>query len=466
MNYFIFILGSNWKLSLAELDYCLKNSRFKGRIIDYSATAAIVEFESLLEQKYFINELMEFQYLLGGVQKIGKAAGFIDYQSLRNAFPEKIGNFKRVKNEREKIRNILNSVVDDVFLNIKNKEYFFAVSLYPIFFDDKYYTDVLIKHFLPFLNKEIMSLLFEKGAKKALYYKYPEKYIAEGTLNPIFPHHVITYNLLTETRAEIIFSMTEEGIYIGRTFTTDDPNFKRKIDAERPHKDFKSSIPPKLALILLNFLNLFENRHEKKILDPFVGNGMIFLMAFLQDFDVYGADLDKQRVINTQKNIEWLSKELNQAPPKNLQEKLIVSDVKDLPNRFPPNYFDGIVSEPFMGPFYVEKPYYTEIKGLIHSQLNPLFHQIFESSRYLLKKGGRISITSPLIHALDGGALQPDLQRIAQETGFITLPLMDTERIINKSDKRLRFSDKNIFSLIDAKKDQIIMRKFHVFEKQ
>ncbi|MHA1763926.1 MAG: TRM11 family SAM-dependent methyltransferase [Promethearchaeota archaeon] len=466
MIYFIFILGSNWKLSLAELDFCLKNSRFKGRIVDYSATAAIVEFESLLEQKYFINELMEFQYMLGGVQKIAKTISFIDNQSLTSAFPKKIGNFKRVKKEREKIRNVLNSALDEVFLDIKNKVYFFAVSIYPIFYDDKYYSDILIKHFLPFLNKEIMSLLFEKGAKKALYYKYPEKYITDGTLNPIFPHHVITYNLLTETRAEIIFSMTEEGIYIGRTFTTDDPNFKRKIDEERPHKDFKSSIPPKLALILLNCLNLFENRHEKKILDPFVGNGTIFLMAFLQDFDVYGADLEEQLVINTRENLIWLSKELNQAPPKNLHQKLVVSDVKDLPNLFPPNYFDGIVSEPFLWPFYVEKPYYTEIKELIQPQLNPLYYQIFKSSLYLLKKGGRISITSPILHALDGGILQPDIQTIAQEIGFISLPLMESERIINKSDKRLRFSDTNICSLIDAKKDQIIIRKLHVFEKQ
>ncbi len=68
---------------------------------------------------------------------------------------------------------------------------FFAVSIYPNLYDEKYYSDVLVKHFLPFLNKEIMEILKQKGARKSLYYQYPEKYIKSGNLNPIFPHHII-----------------------------------------------------------------------------------------------------------------------------------------------------------------------------------------------------------------------------------------------------------------------------------
>ena len=73
MERFIFILGSNWQLSIAELDNVLKNSYFKGKITDYSANIAIVEFETLHEEKYFINNLMQLQFLLGGTQKICKS---------------------------------------------------------------------------------------------------------------------------------------------------------------------------------------------------------------------------------------------------------------------------------------------------------------------------------------------------------------------------------------------------------
>ena len=55
MDRFLFVLGSNFQLSLAELDNVLHYSRFKGKIIDYSANIAIVEFEKILEEKHYIN---------------------------------------------------------------------------------------------------------------------------------------------------------------------------------------------------------------------------------------------------------------------------------------------------------------------------------------------------------------------------------------------------------------------------
>ncbi len=62
---FLFVLGSNWQLSLAELDTVLSNSQFKGRITDYSANIAIVEFDDLHEDRLYANLLMEMQYILG-----------------------------------------------------------------------------------------------------------------------------------------------------------------------------------------------------------------------------------------------------------------------------------------------------------------------------------------------------------------------------------------------------------------
>ncbi|MFW9878938.1 MAG: hypothetical protein ACFFG0_38150, partial [Candidatus Thorarchaeota archaeon] len=293
MERFIFVLGSNWQLSLAELDNYLKYSKYKGMIIDYSANIAIVEFKDLHQDPHYINKLMEIQFNLGGCQKIAKIFDFIDINTIYKAFPVQISKYKLIEKAREKILQVISNIIigkTAIFPKIY-ESMFFAVSIYPNLYDDIYYSEVLVKHFLPFLNKEIMEILKQKGAKRVLYYQYPEKNIISGNLNPIFPHHVIKYRLLKENRADLIFAITEMGLYIARVYTADDPNFKKEIDEKRPHKEFKSSISPKLALTMLNFLNIFEDRKNKKILDPFVGNGTIALFAILQDFQIYGSDI-------------------------------------------------------------------------------------------------------------------------------------------------------------------------------
>jgi len=468
MDNFLFVLGSNFRLSLAELDNILKNSQFKGRIKDYSANIAVVEFISLHNDKYYVNKLMELQFLLGGCQKIAKIYDFINIRDIYNAFPLKIDKYKVVEKARKKILHILGKVLENIFPRLKNQSIFFAVSIYPNLFEDEYYSRVLVKHFLPFLNKEIMNILKEKEVKKSLYFEYPEENIKSGNLNPIFPHHLIKYGLFNEDRAEIIFGFTEEGVYIARTFTADDPNFKKKIDEERPFKEFKSSISPKLALMMFNFLNLFEERETKKILDPFVGNGTILLFALLQDFQIYGADFDQAKINNTIRNIIWLLEELEEPIPSRslLEERIKNIDIGDLSEHFQPNFFDGVCTEPSLGPFYREKPYYIQAKDIIDTELEPLYVLIFREIYKVLKPKGRICITAPIIETIDGGDIQLNVNQIAISNKFQPINMIDSKRIINKSNIKLQFQKQHLKNLIDAKKDQILKRKIYVYEKQ
>ncbi|NHJ19485.1 MAG: hypothetical protein EAX91_00985 [Candidatus Lokiarchaeota archaeon] len=466
MNRFLFVLGSNWQLSLAELDNFLKNSQIKGRITDYSANIAIVEFETLHKNKYYINDLMEVQYLLGGCQKIAEIYDFVDIQTMFKAFPLKVEKFKLIETERNKINGVMRDSLPKIFTNIKNESIFFAVSIYPNLYDDAYYSEVLVKHFLPFLNKEIMALVIELGAKKSLYYQYPEENIKSGNLNPIFPHHIIKYGLFNKDRAEIIFGLTEEGFYIARTLTCDDPNFKKKIDEERPFKEFKSAISPKLALIMLNFLNLFEEREKKKILDPFVGNGTILLFALIEEFQIYGSDIDDIKVKNTIRNLNWLLNELDEPIPFLLNEQIRQTDITKLSSIFGSEKFDGIASEPELGPFYNQKPYYTETKELIDSKLVPIFEATFREAYKVLKPKARISIVAPIISTVDGGDLTLNVEELAKKYNFNHILLLDLNRIANKSNQKLQFQRKNVNTMIDAKKGQIVKRKIYVFEKE
>jgi len=468
MERFLFVLGSNWQLSIAELDNYLNYSYNKGKIIDYSANIAIVEFETLHQDKHYVNKLMEIQFILGGSQKIAKIYDFIDIKTIQDAFPIQIDKFKFVERTRKKILAIIDNLIigkKGIFPKVY-ESMFFAVSIYPNLYDEKYYSQVLVKHFLPFLNKEIVEILKHKGAEKALYYQYPEKNIKSGNLNPIFPHHLIKYELLKENRAEIIFGFTEEGVYIARTFTTDDPNFKKQIDEEKPHKEFKSSISPKLALIMLNFLNLFESRENKKILDPFVGNGTIALFAILQDFQVYGSDKEFQKVNNTIRNIHWLLEQLEEEIPLLTHQRILKIDARYLSNKFESYFFDGICTEPELGPFYTEKPYYSQVRDLIDSELTPLYDEFFKEAYKILKPNSRICFISPLISTIDGDDLQVNIEKLAKKNNFQPVPLLDLDRINNKSNQKLRFRKHHTKAFIDAKKGQIIKRKLYVLEKR
>jgi tRNA G10 N-methylase Trm11 len=465
MDRFIFVLGSNWKLSLAELDNVLAYSDFKGKIVDYSANIAVVNFEKLDKERYYINKLMELQFMLGGCQKIAKVVDFINIHTLQEAFPSVVEKFKLIERTRKEILDLISKGIEKIYPHIRNESLFYAVSIYPNFFDDDYYSEVLVKHFLPFLNKGIMRILKQKRAKKALYYKYPEEQINSGNLNPIFPHHLITYGLFERNRAEIIFGFTEEGVYIARTLTCDDPNFKKKIDEERPNKDFKSSISPKLSLIMLNFLNLFEDRRSKKVLDPFVGNGTILMFALLEDFQIYGADIDPIKVKNTIRNIQWLSKELDEPPPPLLNQIIKKVDISELSQQFQNEDFDGICTEPDIGPFFIKKPYFREIKELIDTTLEKRYKQIFKNAFYLLKSGSRIALIAPIFSTFDDGELQLNIEKIAQKYQFTLIPMLDVNRIVNKSNSRLQFQKSQVKNLIDAKKGQIVKRKLFIFEK-
>ncbi|MFX1380147.1 MAG: TRM11 family SAM-dependent methyltransferase [Promethearchaeota archaeon] len=468
MDRFIFVLGSNWQLSIAELDNYLKYSTNKGKIIDYSANVAIVEFDNLHQDPHYINKLMEVQFILGGCQKIAQIYDFIDINAIQDAFPVEIDKYKYVEKARKKILDVIDNILigkNGIFPKVY-ESMFFAVSIYPNLYDDEYYSRILVKHLLPFLNKEIMEILKRKGSEKTLYYQYPEKYIKSGNLNPIFPHHVIKYELLKENRAEIIFGFTEEGLYIARTFTVDDPNFKKKIDEERPFKEFKSAISPKLALILLNFLNIYQNRENSKIIDPFVGNGTIALFAILQDFQFYGSDIDNKKVNNTLRNIHWLLELLEEEIPPFTQQRILKYDSRNLSSAFNLNFFDGICTEPELGPFYTDKPYYSQVKELIDNELTPLYDEFLREACKILKPNSRITFVSPIISTIDGNDLQVNVEKLVNKNNFRIIPMIDLFRIPKKTNQKLRFRKEYVRNLIDTKKGQIIKRKIYVLEKK
>lgn len=217
---------------------------------------------------------------------------------------------------------------------------------------------------------------------------------------------------------------------------------------------------------MLNFLNVFDRREKLKILDPFVGNGTILLFALLQDFQIYGSDIDPSKVKNTIRNINWLIELLEEEIPLFIDKRILKSDVKDLSKHFGYSFFDGICTEPYLGPYFLEKPYFNQVKELFETKLEPQFNNFFREAYKILKNENRICFVAPIITTVDGNDVQLNIEKIANANNFKLVPIIDPERFISKVDPKLQRFKKSSRSLIDAKKGQILLRKVYIFEKR
>ena len=102
---------------------------------------------------------------------------------------------------------------------------------------------------------------------------------------------------------------------------------------------------------------------------------------------------------------------------------------------------------------------------LVQNKLIPLYSHAFRETEIILKPSGRIAIIAPIISTIDGGDVYMNIEKIAINNNFKVVPMMDLERITNKSNQRLQFQKSQVRAFLDAKKGQVIKRKIFVFEK-
>ena len=197
MEKYLFILGKNWRLAISEIDTYLRLPKYLGTITDYSANVAVVDFQN---PEISVEDIGDLMVRLGSVQKIGKMVNFINLETIELAFPANIEeNRSTIYDSRDLFNKTLQDVVFELFPTIKDQSFFIANSIYPQAFNSEYYKDVLVKHVLHYLNKFYNTFLKEQGAKKAIYFRYPQKNIKSGKLNPIFPHHFFTYKIYNKS---------------------------------------------------------------------------------------------------------------------------------------------------------------------------------------------------------------------------------------------------------------------------
>lgn len=237
------------------------------------------------------------------------------------------------------------------------------------------------------------------------------------------------------------------------------------MDEHRPYVNFKRSIPPKIAKALINFLGYEKEVQGRTLLDPFCGSGTILMFAKLLGYDVHGADIGEEEVFGTAENVKYLYESLNK-PYKDevIDRKIVRTDIKNIHQHFKLEFFDAIVSEPILLPFYTELPKFNEIAKIMDKEVLPTYKAFIEQAYKLLKKGGRCVFTSPTVLTVDGPKISIPVEKLAKKAGFRLIPIFQYDRIVQKSSKALSIRDWKSKAVLDTQ-TKYIYREFIILEK-
>lgn len=168
-----------------------------------------------------------------------------------------------------------------------------------------------------------IRIMYRKTKDLLKYQTRPCRYIGNDE-HPAATALLRDSDILTGKRGREIFLISEErGLWVGRTIAAQDINAYTHRDMKKPVRDTTVGLlPPKLAQIMLNLGGWLAASGKKvetgkkmkapklTVLDPFCGTGVIPMEALLRGWNVLASDNSAKAVNGTQKNLEWLRKEL------------------------------------------------------------------------------------------------------------------------------------------------------------
>lgn len=210
---------------------------------------------------------------------------------------------------------------------------------------------------------------------------------------------IVKQNDLVDGGLELCFFVDKNKVFVGKTLAVQAFKDLSKRDFGRPKRDDHSGmIPPKLAQIMLNLARADStNFKEKKILDPFCGSGTILMEAYLLGFrNIIGSDLSEKAVSDSLENINWIIEQnegkIIASSGKNID--IFQSNVLDLDQVLDKNSLDYIVCEPYLGPQRGFKDF-----SQVVSELNTLYSQALDIFYKILKEKGKIVMIWPQFRA-------------------------------------------------------------------
>ncbi len=342
MKDFIFILGKNIDLSIAEIVSYLEKKKIKFTIVEKGTNFLIIRSDEETCEKIIDD--------LGGTIKIGEVLYAFE--------------FKDIKTSEMRFQELDFS---QIFSELPQK-LLFGVSSYGI---RKW------KTFAKILKKKMK----EYGIKSS-YFNIPKE-------RSWLTHVEVIKKGMAKDSVEFLICRGKN-LYIGKTVGVHNPFEFQKRDVGRPYQRTIFSIPPRLARIMIN---LSKVEKGELLLDPFCGIGSILQEAVLFGIKIIGIDIDEKCVKYCKKNLEWLSQEYR-LDIENLDNIIVKGDSLDLPSYLQKNSVDAIVTEPYLGPPLKRKPKKHDAMQIL-KELNGFYGRAIRQMVKVLKPGKRIVIVSP-----------------------------------------------------------------------
>ncbi len=197
-------------------------------------------------------------------------------------------------------------------------------------------------------------------------------------------------NRLTSSGIEILLTKHQNKILLGKTLAVQDFKELSFRDYSRPARDSHSGmLPPKLSQIMINMANSKKKTESKVILDPFCGSGTILTEASLMGYkNLIGSDSSDKAIRDSQENLEWV---MNKYGLKGVNYRLENIKVSELTKVLKKESVDMVVTEPYLGPqrgsIKVEK---------VVKELEELYSEALKQFSKILKKEGRVVMIWPV----------------------------------------------------------------------
>jgi len=277
---------------------------------------------------------------------------------------------------------------------------------------------------------------FEKSAKESLRQAGIKAGMLSHTATSITHTEIVRRKLYGR---ELLLCKAEK-FWLGRMLTAHDPYEFKKRDVGRPVQRAELSMPPRLSRIMLNL-----SGKPGRVLDPFCGLGTVLQEAATMGFEAHGSDVDNAIVSGCVKDMEWFSKayKTKHAP------EVRLADARNLP--WSDGHFDAIVTEPVLGPVMKRFPKTRQAEAIVR-KLTPLYRDSIKEMIRILKKRGRLVMTSPMfrVHNMIN---RIDVAKIAAQHGADEIDVLG-DRL------------KHAFPLTDFEPQHMTLREVHVFQKR
>jgi len=357
----VFIKGKNPQLSSAELA-----AMVNGRLVDSTDSFDVYEIEKPPAAAH-----------LGGTLKIA---------AVKTALP--------AGSDAEELKIAAHRAIPEEV----PKKVLFGVSVYPLKLP-AYRTQKAV-------GMAVKHALKERGIKAAFMGFPKQRKVPELTNVEVIKRGLV------QDGFEVLVCESSKSIYLAITTDVHDPFEFQRRDTGRPVQRVIYSIPPRLALIMVNL----SHAGRGILLDPFCGIGTILQEAALAGADIRGTDIDEEAIKGCLTNLRWLEDE-KKLQFQGLESKIRQGDAAEVDKLLGKGSVDAIATEPYLGPPLKRPPSEQEARKLV-DELTAFYQKVMPAMRNVLKNGSMMITVLPAIRTNEGNEIAVDAKTLAAKSGF------------------------------------------------